>query len=190
MTGSRLTAVIAGTLLGLLGLALVANGLWIPVKAELAQLLIKASWQRVQQGEDRSRPWPWADTWPVARLVAPRLDKDLYVLAGATGQSMAFGPAHVSSSSPPGGPDNIVLAGHRDTHFAFLQDLVEGDELVIETENGVDRYRVDGRRVVHESRTELLLPTGRAELTLITCFPFGRILPGGPLRYVISAGRT
>ena len=173
--------------IGLLGIALVANGLWIPVKAELAQFLIEASWARAQRGEDRPRPWPWADTWPVARLRVPSLDKEVYVLAGASGQSLAFGPAHVSSTASPGHPDNIVIAGHRDTHFAFLRDLKEGDVLMLETPTSTDRYRVDGAQVVHEARTDLLLPTGRSELTLITCFPFDSVMTGGPLRYVVFA---
>ena len=29
------------------------------------------------------KPWPWADTWPVARLVVPSLGIDQIVLEGA-----------------------------------------------------------------------------------------------------------
>jgi sortase A len=115
---------------------------------------------------------------------------DLYVLAGASGQSLAFGPSHVSASAKPGAPDNIVLAGHRDTHFSFLRDLEAGDELILESPGRSHRYRVDGMEIVHESRTDLLLPSGRSELTLMTCFPFDSVVPGGPLRYVIFASRS
>ena len=185
---SRSNRVAAG-LAALLGLSLIANGLWIPAKAELAQFLIAKTWVRVRAGDPTARPWPWADTRPVARLMVPKYGKDLYVLAGATGQSLAFGPAHVSVSARPGSLDNVVLAGHRDTHFSFLRDLEEGDELILETTIGLDRYRVDGAAVVHQSRTDLLLPGGRAELTLITCYPFDAVVPGGPLRYVVFASQ-
>lgn len=177
-------------LIALSGLVLIANGLWIPAKAELAQFLIKKAWVRVLAGELRVRPWPWADTWPVARLVMPGIGLDLYVLAGSSGQSLAFGPAHVSASAKPGAPDNIVLAGHRDTHFSFLRDLEVGDELILESPDRSDHYRVDGMEIVHETRTDLLLPSGHSELTLITCFPFDSVVPGGPLRYVIFASRS
>ena len=177
-------------LLGFAGVGLVANALWIPAKAEFAQVLIDRSWERARAGETHPRPWPWADTWPVARLRVPRLRQDLFVLAGASGESLAFGPAHVSASALPGRSDNIVIAGHRDTHFRFLRELEVGDEVIVESLSGQGRYRVDATEVVHESRTDLVLPTGQAELTLITCFPFDSIVPGGPLRYVVFARRV
>lgn len=177
----------AAALAALVGLVLIANGLWIPAKAELAQWLIAKAWVRVQGGDAEARPWPWADTWPVARLRVPSLGKDLYVLAGASGQSLAFGPAHVSASATPGQPDNVAIAGHRDTHFSFLRNLEEGDRLTLDTPSGSNHYRVEAAEVVFDSRTDLLLPSGRPELTLITCYPFERIVPGGPLRYVVFA---
>ncbi|MBW1882416.1 MAG: class GN sortase [Deltaproteobacteria bacterium] len=170
-----------------IGLTCIAWGLWIPAKAALAQSLIEKAWQRARSGEERPRPWPWADTWPVARLTAPRLDVELYALAGASGHALAFGPAHVAVTAAPGSGDNVAFAGHRDTHFAFLRNLALGDELVLESRTHSLRYRVTETRVVHESDTAILERSGRAELTLITCFPFDAIVPGGPLRYIVRA---
>ena len=182
-TPTRWVAIIGGVC-GLFGCL---AGLWIPTKAVLAQVLIGRAWERARAGEAERRPWPWADTRPIARLIAPEHERTLYVLAGASGQSLAFGPAHVSSTAAPGERDNIAIAGHRDTHFAFLRDLEAGDTLVLETLDRALRYRVTGMEVVHESHTELLWRSGRAELTLITCYPFDAITPGGPLRYVVHA---
>ena len=173
--------------LSLAGAACLGSGLWIHAKAALAQVLLERAWARSLAGEERARPWPWADTWPVARLVAPRLDRSMLVLAGASGRTLAFGPAHVEPSAPPGAADNVALAGHRDTHFAFLRDLAPGDELWLESRESRRRYRVEEAGVFHESQTGLLERSGRAELTLITCFPFDALLPGGPLRYVVRA---
>jgi sortase A len=158
------------------------------MKAWLAQQLIERAWETAVAGTEAPRPWPWADTTPIARLVledgriAP-----LFVLAGASGQALAFGPAHVSASAAPGTRDNVVLAGHRDTHFAFLEALVPGDVLILETRDAALRYAVEHIETVHESRVDLLERTGEAELTLLTCFPFGAVIPGGPLRYVVHA---
>ena len=44
-----------------------SDGLWIQAKAWLARGLIAHAWSRTLQGEARAKPWPWADTWPVAR---------------------------------------------------------------------------------------------------------------------------
>ena len=113
---------------------------------------------------------------------------DLFVLAGASDRNLAWGPAHVAGTAPPGSTGNSVLAGHRDTHFAFLEDLGVGDVLWLETPNGaIRRYQVKGAAVVHQSDVSALEPAVEPILTLITCFPFDATLPGGPLRFVVQA---
>jgi sortase A len=83
---------------------------------------------------------------------------------------------------------NAVVAGHRDTHFAFLRDLEKGDLLVVGTPDGREhRYRVESLGIVHENQTEVLGPSGDGTLTLVTCYPFDALVPGGPLRYVVKA---
>jgi sortase A len=172
----------------LAGVALLGEGLWIPAKAELAQLLLERAWERSLRGEAEAAPWPWADTWPLARLRIGEQKSDLLVLSGASGRNLAFGPAHVAGTAPPGSTGNSVLAGHRDTHFASLEDLGAGDLLWLETPDGVvRRYQVQGAAVVHESDVSPLEPAAEPVLTLITCFPFDATLPGGPLRYVVQA---
>jgi len=42
------------------------------------------------------KPWPWADTHPVAELIMK--DKSGYVLAVASGRKLAFAPSHLSST--------------------------------------------------------------------------------------------
>ena len=184
--GGRLRS--AALALVLVSAAAIVYGGWIPAKALLAQHLIARAWAHAEPGTAPPKPWPWADTGPVARLwLAPDADP-LYVLAGASGEAMAFGPAHVSSSARPGEADNVVIAGHRDTHFAALRTLETGDRLRLEDGTGAARdYEVVATAVVHESRTDLLERTGRPELTLITCFPFDAVVPGGPERYVVHA---
>ena len=87
----------AGTALWHLGQAS-----YIHAKAWLAQYLIRAAWERSLATGTTVKPWSWADTWPVARLVAPRQDADLYVLAGDSGRSLAFGPGHRFGTPAPG----------------------------------------------------------------------------------------
>jgi len=176
--------------MALTGSALLVAGLWIPAKAWIAQQMIARAWHATLAGQERVRPWPWADTWPIAKLELPGASRPLYVLAGASGQSLAFGPAHLSTSGLPGDADNVVIAGHRDTHFAALEALDVGDEILVESKRGTIRYRVEATAIVHESRVDLVERTGRRELTLITCYPFDAIVPGGPLRYVVFASAT
>lgn len=162
---------------------------YIHAKACLAQALIAQAWTRTLAGEERAKPWPWADTWPVARLRAPEQDVDLYVLAGADGRTIAFGPGHVWGTASPGEPGNTVLGAHRDTHFAFLERLEDGSELELQSANGeVLRYFVNHREVVdHTDLRPLRQPPHGRQLTLVTCWPFNAVRAGGPLRYVVTA---
>ena len=174
-------------LLAAAGLLLAARGLWIPAKAALAQVLLAGAWERAAAGEARPRPWPWADTWPVARLTLPGRPP-LVVLAGASGRTLAFAPGHVDGSAAPGERGNVVVAGHRDTHFRALAGLAVGDELVLEAPGGAPRrYRVTETAVVDHRDTRPLLPAAGPRLTLITCWPFDAVRPGGPLRWVVVA---
>ena len=171
-----------------LGFWQLGQGAYIPAKAWLAQELMQRAWSRASAGSDRPAPWPWADTWPVARLSARSGDVDLIVLSGGSGRTLAFGPGHLSASSLPGEPGNAVIAGHRDTHFSFLRNLEIGESLIVETISGRKHlYRVVGIDIVDARRGSLLLDTEQAVMSLVTCYPFEAREAGGPLRYVVTA---
>jgi sortase A len=200
----------------------VASGAWVYGKARLAQYLLEAAWQQTLAagGEAVARPWPWADTWPVARLVFPRLGASFIVLAGDSGSSLAFGPGHSGATALPGRPGTAVITGHRDTHFSVLSRVRAGDRIEVERPDGVRvAYRIASLEIADVRRDRLSLGEGlppdewprpqSAEgssrgasafqvadravhrpwlaLALVTCWPFDALLPGGPLRYVVSA---
>jgi sortase A len=171
-----------------IGLWQLGEGSWIYVKARLAQQLLQRAWSRTLAGEANSKPWPWADTWPVARLLVPSQHIDQIVLEGAYGRTLAFGPGHVESAQPIGSSHTIILTGHRDTHFRFLKHLQEGDGIEMETADGIRRrYRVQDRRIADSRNDFIRTEQDRARLVLVTCYPFDAIAPGGPLRYVVTA---
>jgi sortase A len=156
---------------------------WIPLKAELAQVLLEQAWQRSGKGSRPARPWPWADTSPVAELQIPRLGLRQLVLEGASGRNLAFGP---TALTPVAGRD-VVLSAHRDTQFADLRDLRPGDEIRLREQGRLRSYRVAWLDVVDSRRQELVLDSARERLTLVTCYPFDALTAGGPLRLVVTA---
>ena len=165
-------------------LCLAASAAWIPLKADLAQWLIERSWRSMRADGTASPPWPWADTAPVALLSAPGLGVRLIVLEGNSGRNLAFGP--VLAHRTPGSRD-LVVSGHRDTHFRFLRNLLPGDRLSW-IGQGVSREFVVRELEVVDSRTrEMVLDPAVERLSLVTCYPFDILTPGGPLRYVVTA---
>ena len=163
------------------------RGGWIHAKASFAQFLLDRSWERTREGEAEEKPWPWADTWPVARITLPRGGEHI-VLAGASGRNLAFGPGHLDGSSEPGGEGTCVIAGHRDTHFSDLDGLEKGQIVVIEDEKGRSHsYRVVRTAVVEERDTWVITDNDGPTLVLVTCWPLDSPLPGGTQRYVVWA---
>lgn len=176
---------LAAALAGAAGLALLAQGLWIPAKAQVAQVLLARAFAEGLRTGEPENPWPWADTAAVARLDAPRLAASQIVLGGGSGEAMAFGPAELG-----GTPSGVrVLAAHRDTHFAWTRELRRGDELVLTPLRGArERYRITGFAVVRWDRFAMPATPARPLLALATCYPFDASGPG-PLRRVAWAAR-
>ena len=180
-------------------LALAGN---VYAKARLAKVLLERAWAESQDGLVEVKPWPWADFWPVAKLQAPRLGIEQIVLAGDSGNVLAFAPGYTRSSAPLSSPGVTLISGHRDTHFAFLKELVEGDELLIDTPPGEQVYKVATAKVVNQ--TEFSVPRSgtfitdpnsaqnsqqqESQLLLVTCYPFDAI-EQGDLRYVVLASK-
>jgi sortase A len=158
---------------------------WMQAKAWLAQQLLHAAWADTQATQQAHKPWPWADTTPVARLRAPRMAIDQIVLSGDAGRTLAFGPGWAEASAAPGTRGTVVLSGHRDTHFAFLRELSPGDELQLEAGRDARRYRVVSMRVADTRYDAIALREDDDALLLVTCWPFEALAPGGPLRYVV-----
>jgi sortase A len=189
-TTSRTLVMLSVCLLAV-GLWQIGEGSWIYAKARLAQYLLQRAWSHTLAGRTGVRPWPWADTYPVARLMAPSMHVDLIVLNGSYGRTMAFGPGYAEASAFPGSPGTTILTGHRDTHFRFLKRLKRQDEIIIETVRRTsERYRVHSTRIVDARTASMSLTGGMDELALVTCYPFDTVLTGGPLRYVVRAIRV
>ena len=158
-------------------------------KAWLAPKLIERAWQQsLADGAAGVKPWPWADTWPVARLRVTARGIDQFILAGDSGNALAFSPGHAAASAPLGSAGRAVIGGHRDTHFAFLEDISLGDSVTLELPGGLLRhYSVEDLAIVDTSRLPFVDAPALEELMLVTCYPFDAIDSGGPLRYVVVA---
>jgi sortase A len=174
-------------LLALIGLILFGQGAYIHAKAMLAQVLLERAFEQTVATGRETKPWSWADTWPVARIEVKRLGSRAIVLAGSSGQALAFGPGHVERTPDAGERGVAVYSAHRDTHFAFLKNVAIGDEIEVTRGDGQHfRYRVDGTSVVRFDDSGIDALADGYHLVLSTCWPFNA-LTSGPDRYLVHA---
>jgi sortase A len=181
------TRKIAALILTLAGLVLFGQGAWIHAKALLAQVLLQRAFaDTIATGRD-TKPWSWADTWPVARIEVKRLHAGAIVLAGSSGQALAFGPGHVERTPDAGERGVAIYAAHRDTHFRFLKDVVIGDEIAVTRRDGSTfHYRVTATSVVRFDASGIDPSADGYQLALSTCWPLDAVT-SGPMRYVVHA---
>ncbi len=182
--------------LAILGLSFLSHGAYMQVKANFAQYLIEQAWNKTLQDQTPHKPWSWADTHPVGKLML-YADKDtdiypvgepMFILAGASGRNLAFGPSLMLNGAGVGELGNTIIAGHRDTHFSNLQNVKKGDMVELETALGqTQSYLITGIDIVHETQTEILDMTADNQLTLITCYPFEDLSANSDYRYVVTA---
>jgi sortase A len=173
------------------GLSVLAWGLWIPVKAVVAQQLLDLAWERSQSGELDVRPWPWADILPAFRISLPGHDTSFVILNNSSGEALAFGPGHVRSSTRHGNAGVVVVGGHRDTHFSILREMKIGDTIIIEDiQGGQFSYSVTEIAVRHKDEIAMKIGEQSHVLILATCFPFDEVVPGGPERFLVIAERS
>ena len=173
--------------LALVGLILFGDGAYIHAKAWLAQVLLERAFDRSVATGEAVKPWSWADTWPVARIEVKRIGASAIVLAGTSGQALAFGPGHIDQTVDAGERGIAVYAAHRDTHFRFLRNVAIGDVIEITRSDGKHfRYRADASSVVRFDASGIDVATQDFELVLTTCWPFDAVTPG-PERYILHA---
>jgi sortase A len=186
---SRLRTILVGALIvaGSAQLAWVAVALirssMLEREARVAEGVPVSPWslQRAAHTRNEARPGH-----RIGHLEIRRLGLRAAVVEGIDSHALLSGVGHVPHTAFPGEPDNTALAGHRDTHFAPLQRIVPGDSIRIATADGVFVYQVDSAFIVTPDRADLMGPTGRASLTLITCYPFRWIGPA-PRRFIVRA---
>jgi sortase A len=173
--------------LALVGFILFSQGAYIHAKALLAQILLQRAFAETIATGHPTKPWSWADTWPVARIEVKRIGASTIVLAGSSGQALAFGPGHVELTPDAGERGVAVYSAHRDTHFRFLKNVAIGDEIDVTRSDGkIFHYRADATSVVRFEASGIDPLSSNYELVLSTCWPFDA-LASGPDRYLLHA---
>jgi len=110
----------------------------------------------------------------MARLRIPVIGVDKIVVEGVSLGDLKKGPGHYPETPLPGQEGNAAIAGHRTTYgapFNRIDELVAGDEILVETAQGEFRYLVTEQLIVSPTQVEVLDDKGDNRLTLTACHP-------------------
>ena len=118
-----------------------------------------------------------------------RLGLSVVVVQGESEAILRRAVGHLARTALPGDEGNVVLAGHRDTFFRPLKDILEGDRITLQTPDREFEYVVESTSIVKPTDVEVIEPSGGHTLTLITCFPFYYVGPA-PNRFIVVARET
>jgi sortase A len=112
----------------------------------------------------------------VAQIRIPRVGLDDIVVNGIGVDDVRKGPGHYPATPLPGQQGNSAIAGHRTADgapFGDLDQLSNGDVILLRTTEGFFTYRVYDQRVVDPGGVSVLSPDPNrpATLTLTACNP-------------------
>ena len=171
-----------------IGLWQVSTSGYMLAKAWLSHILIADAWSQTLKDKQFHKPWSWADTYPIAQLNIPKLNKNSYILEGSSGRNLAFSATHLPQSGMPDENKSMIVSGHNDTHFSHLQYLQVGDELEVKTLTDKHIYKVKQIEIVNSQISQLLIKD-KKELILTTCYPFNSLTTGSKQRLVVYASK-
>ncbi len=141
---------------------------------ELAKAKAKAARDRAAASTTTLPPVPPPVGDPVGIIQIPKIGLDRAVVQGIGVPDLRKGPGHYPATPLPGQLGNSAIAGHRTTYgapFNRIDELVNGDPIIITTIAGTFHYVVNDKLIVKPKEVFVLDPTASATLTLTTCNP-------------------
>jgi len=120
-----------------------------------------------------------APTAGIARIRIPKLGVDAIVVNGTDREALQHGPGlfqvpERAAKQLPGAPGNTTISGHRTTFGAWfnrIDELVPGDQILVDTLAGTTTYEVTGQQVVAPTDVYVAMQFGDNRVTLTACNP-------------------
>jgi sortase A len=108
------------------------------------------------------------------------------VLEGTDPWTLNRAVGHIERTAFPGRTGNVGISAHRDGFFRNLGHISKGDEISLVTTEKTYTYAVESTQIVNPRDVEVLAPSDRPVLTLVTCFPF-HFVGDAPQRFIVKA---
>ncbi|MGB3715470.1 MAG: class D sortase [Candidatus Promineifilaceae bacterium] len=120
-------------------------------------------------------PVPTPGPEQARRIQIPAIDLDKPIVQGDNWEELKKGVGQHIGSGLPGEQGNIVLSAHNDIYgeiFRHIDQLAQGDEIVISSDRNSYTYVVRDLQVVEPTDVWVMAPTNHASTTLISCYPY------------------
>lgn len=104
----------------------------------------------------------------------PAIDLKGIIYEGTEKPILKNGPGHIVGTAIPGRMGTCAISGHRTTYgapFNKLDELLPGDEIIIETNYGEFTYILSELKIVEPTDVYILEPTLYPSLILTSCHP-------------------
>jgi sortase A len=132
---------------------------------------------------------------PIGRIVIPQIGADFVVVQGTDSATLRKGPGHYPSTTFPGLPGTVAIAGHRTTYlapFRNVDELKHGDRIVLTMPYGRFTYAVERTQIVEPTALWVTRDVGYQRLVLSACHPLysaaQRIIVFARLQRVVALG--
>jgi sortase A len=110
-----------------------------------------------------------------SRIQIPAIRVEAPIVQGTGWEQLKKGVGQLIGSANPGDKNNVVLTAHNDIFGEIFRDLdllQTGDQIILYTSQRSYTYIVAGTEVVEPTRVEVMAPTDKAIVTLISCYPY------------------
>jgi LPXTG-site transpeptidase (sortase) family protein len=119
-------------------------------------------------------------------LTIPALELQVPIYNGTDDFTLDRGAGRIKGMAKTGEAGNLGISGHRDGFFRVLKDIAEGDDILVQTTHGVEKYQVTDLKIVPKSDLSVLVESDEKMLTLVTCYPF-YFVGHAPKRLIVTA---
>lgn len=140
--------------------------------------------QLPQPQDSPENPYEDVPVNEIGSIEIPKIGLSTTLYEGVWLTVLNVGPGHWPGTAQAGEYGNMVIAGHRVTHskpFRHIDDLAEGDEMIVNSPKGRFVYKVTGHQIVYPKDIWIVDQTPGYRITLFACHPPG----SAAQRYVI-----
>ena len=123
---------------------------------------------------------------PLGLLVIKDLDIEVPIYNGTEEHILDRGAGRIKGMAKMDDDGNLAISAHRDSFFRGLKDIETGDEILVQSAYGVEKYAVSEINIVPKDDISVLAPVDQKTLTLVTCYPFYHV-GAAPERFIVTA---